>query len=430
MATSLHQPSRETRGYLVRESCYKLANQKEVESCELLGFSEEEGSWVLDVNQERESGELEAVLDHSEMMSVGAAQEGEISGASSERKDHDEGKGYEGVVTRWGVTRKTHRGLRKVACIGAWHPARVSFTVARAGQNGYHHCTELNKKIYKLGNAGHEPHNGSTEFDRTEKEILRPWEDSPITVWLRTTTFSSVSVETDITRRHGRDQAQVHRHLLQVWPWPFPNSTGKGQVLRTAQGLRTLTQAKSLFGVTVFMRTDEILLIPSLLVRTNAESVPGAGNAQPYGVSYAAGRLVEGPNPGDSPMHSKAETGRATLQSIYQQTPSYVNRGPIAKNEAHARIIPIAVLSPCQGRCSVKARIASKGKLWWYNNPTGEGNLFSFDMLDSNGEEIRVTCFNLMADQFYDRINVGKVYLISKGSIKPAQKNFNHVNNK
>ncbi|KAK9286575.1 hypothetical protein L1049_014974 [Liquidambar formosana] len=66
------------------------------------------------------------------------------------------GKGYEGVVTRWGVTRlprKTHRGLRKVACIGAWHPARVSFTVARAGQNGYHHRTEMNKKIYKLGKA-------------------------------------------------------------------------------------------------------------------------------------------------------------------------------------------------------------------------------------------------------------------------------------
>lgn len=31
------------------------------------------------------------------------------------------GKGYEGVTARWGVTklpRKTHRGLRKVACIG------------------------------------------------------------------------------------------------------------------------------------------------------------------------------------------------------------------------------------------------------------------------------------------------------------------------
>jgi len=79
------------------------------------------------------------------------------------------GKGYEGVVTRWGVTRlprKTHRGLRKVACIGAWHPARVSFTVARAGQNGYHHRTELNKKVYKLGKAGDESHSALTEFDR------------------------------------------------------------------------------------------------------------------------------------------------------------------------------------------------------------------------------------------------------------------------
>ncbi|XP_022762764.1 60S ribosomal protein L3-like isoform X2 [Durio zibethinus] len=84
------------------------------------------------------------------------------------------GKGYEGVVTRWGVTRlprKTHRGLRKVACIGAWHPARVSFTVARAGQNGYHHRTEMNKKVYKLGKAGHESHSAMTDYDRTEKDI-------------------------------------------------------------------------------------------------------------------------------------------------------------------------------------------------------------------------------------------------------------------
>ncbi|KAI3942051.1 hypothetical protein MKW92_001767 [Papaver armeniacum] len=72
------------------------------------------------------------------------------------------GKGYEGVVTRWGVTR---------CCIGAWHPARVSYTVARAGQNGYHHRTEMNKKIYRLGKVGQESHTALTEFDRTEKDI-------------------------------------------------------------------------------------------------------------------------------------------------------------------------------------------------------------------------------------------------------------------
>ncbi|CAI5490737.1 unnamed protein product [Closterium sp. Naga37s-1] len=84
------------------------------------------------------------------------------------------GHGNEGVVHRWGVTRlprKTHRGLRKVACIGAWHPARVPYTVARAGQNGYHHRTELNKKIYKIGKKGDETHKASTEYDRTDKEI-------------------------------------------------------------------------------------------------------------------------------------------------------------------------------------------------------------------------------------------------------------------
>ncbi|CAM6064094.1 unnamed protein product [Sphagnum tenellum] len=84
------------------------------------------------------------------------------------------GHGYEGVVTRWGVTRlprKTHRGLRKVACIGAWHPARVSYTVARAGQNGYHHRTEMNKKVYKIGKVGQESFKAMTEFDRTDKDI-------------------------------------------------------------------------------------------------------------------------------------------------------------------------------------------------------------------------------------------------------------------
>jgi len=82
------------------------------------------------------------------------------------------GKGFEGVTTRWGtrrLPRKTHKGLRKVACIGAWHPARVAFSVARAGQNGFYHRTEVNKKVYKIGKKGTD--NGSTEFDLTKKSI-------------------------------------------------------------------------------------------------------------------------------------------------------------------------------------------------------------------------------------------------------------------
>jgi large subunit ribosomal protein L3e len=84
------------------------------------------------------------------------------------------GHGTEGVVSRWGITRlprKTHRGLRKVACVGAWHPARVKWTVARAGQAGFHHRTEINKKIYRIGKKGEASHMATTDFDVTKKDI-------------------------------------------------------------------------------------------------------------------------------------------------------------------------------------------------------------------------------------------------------------------
>ena len=84
------------------------------------------------------------------------------------------GHGTQGVVTRWGVTRlprKTHRGLRKVACVGAWHPAQLQWSVARAGQMGFFHRTEMNKKVYKIGKAGEASHLASTEFDVTDKAI-------------------------------------------------------------------------------------------------------------------------------------------------------------------------------------------------------------------------------------------------------------------
>jgi len=86
------------------------------------------------------------------------------------------GHGTTGVVKRFGVTRlprKTHRGLRKVGCIGAWHPASVRWTCARTGQLGYHHRTEMNKKIYRLGAGANRgvKNNATTEADVNEKNI-------------------------------------------------------------------------------------------------------------------------------------------------------------------------------------------------------------------------------------------------------------------
>ena len=82
------------------------------------------------------------------------------------------GKGFAGVMKRFGtrhLQKKSHRGYRKVGCIGAWHPSRVAWTVARAGQEGYFHRTEINKKIYRIGSAerGGAKNNATTDTDIT-----------------------------------------------------------------------------------------------------------------------------------------------------------------------------------------------------------------------------------------------------------------------
>ncbi|CAI4217328.1 unnamed protein product [Parascedosporium putredinis] len=101
---------------------------------------------------------IDSVFEHNEMIDVIAV---------------TKGHGYHGVTSRWGtkrLPRKTHKGLRKVACIGPWHPAHVQWTVARSGQKGYHHRTSVNHKVYRIG-KGDEDNNASTELDHTAKKI-------------------------------------------------------------------------------------------------------------------------------------------------------------------------------------------------------------------------------------------------------------------
>nr|AGN29632.1 ribosomal protein L3 [Acartia pacifica] len=90
------------------------------------------------------------------------------------------GHGFKGVTSRWHtkkLPRKTHKGLRKVACVGAWHPSRIQYTVPRAGQKGYHHRTEINKKIYRIGEGFKVKdgklikNNAATEYDLADKSI-------------------------------------------------------------------------------------------------------------------------------------------------------------------------------------------------------------------------------------------------------------------
>jgi large subunit ribosomal protein L3 len=81
------------------------------------------------------------------------------------------GKGFQGPVKRWGVTilqakgRKTKRGI---ATLGPWNPHHIMYSIARAGQMGYHQRTEYNKRILKIGKDGKEitPKGGFLRYGR------------------------------------------------------------------------------------------------------------------------------------------------------------------------------------------------------------------------------------------------------------------------
>jgi len=70
------------------------------------------------------------------------------------------GHGFEGPVTRMGIKRKQHKSrksVRAVGVIGPWHPAAVMYTVARAGQHGFHQRTESGKRILSISNVKDAP---------------------------------------------------------------------------------------------------------------------------------------------------------------------------------------------------------------------------------------------------------------------------------
>ena len=68
------------------------------------------------------------------------------------------GKGFQGVVKRWGIRIQYGKAVRAgkgrhVGSIGPWTPRRTMWTVAQAGQMGYHKRTEFNKRILKIASA-------------------------------------------------------------------------------------------------------------------------------------------------------------------------------------------------------------------------------------------------------------------------------------
>jgi len=95
---------------------------------------------------------------------------------------------------------------------------------------------------------------------------------------------------------------------------------------------------------------------------------------------------------------------------------------PVYKNDAtSASIMPISAINPYSSRWTIKARITSKSDIRRWSNAKGEGTLFSIDLLDSEGGEIRSTFFKDACEKFYPVLEEGQVYTFSGGTLKIVQ---------
>ncbi|PKA59761.1 hypothetical protein AXF42_Ash011885 [Apostasia shenzhenica] len=102
---------------------------------------------------------------------------------------------------------------------------------------------------------------------------------------------------------------------------------------------------------------------------------------------------------------------------------------PAARMAMTRRIHPLCSLNPYQGNWTIKVRVTSKGNLRTYKNTRGEGQVFNVELTDEDGTQIQATMFNEAANKFYTKFELGKVYYISKGSLRLANRQFKTVQN-
>ncbi|MEM4472204.1 MAG: 50S ribosomal protein L3 [Archaeoglobaceae archaeon] len=134
---------------------------------------------VPDVMEQKVGGDFEKALEYAisklgkEVRISEVFKEGDIVDVSAITK----GKGFEGVVKRWGVITLDAKHARsskhrRIGTLGPWTPHRVRWTVPQYGQMGFHQRLEFNKRIIKIGNNGEEitpkggfPHYGVVRND-------------------------------------------------------------------------------------------------------------------------------------------------------------------------------------------------------------------------------------------------------------------------
>lgn len=128
---------------------------------------------------------------------------------------------------------------------------------------------------------------------------------------------------------------------------------------------------------------------------------------------------------------SNGDVQRMETPIAMSKTPAPAVRKPDVIRTPVSKAQPISTLNPYLHGWSIHAKVMSKGpKRSFSNKNTGQSqSVFSVELVDQEGTAIEATFWRDAADRFYDSIEEGKAFAFSRGTVKPANKNYNRTRN-
>lgn len=113
--------------------------------------------------------------------------------------------------------------------------------------------------------------------------------------------------------------------------------------------------------------------------------------------------------------------------------PTCINLYILSKNNHNKNLTVnmtnIANLNVYEDSWTIQVRCTLKENMRYYSNNKGNGHFFTVSLIDCEQTEIRAISFNEVADKFYNVFEKNKIYLISKGSIRPERKGYSRIKN-